>query len=120
MIGDARRVHPKCSQLVAPGDGGSLILERTDRLPPVKARITNRHQGVFGATAQEAKTTHAQRVPGRPGLLLQVRRTSINEVTGSIRLAQSGWSLEAQRRRAYAAWELEPRNVPGRGSDNFK
>jgi hypothetical protein len=58
MISDARRVYPECSQLVAPGYGGALILERTNRLPPVKPRIANGHWRVFGGTTQEAKTTH--------------------------------------------------------------
>jgi hypothetical protein len=58
VIGDARRVYPKRSQLVAPGHGGALILERTDGLPPVKPRIANRYWRVLGGTTQEAQTTH--------------------------------------------------------------
>jgi hypothetical protein len=52
MIGDARRVNPERSQLVAPGHGGSLILERTDGLPPVKPRIADRQRRPFGGTAR--------------------------------------------------------------------
>jgi hypothetical protein len=59
MIGDARRVNPERSQLVAPGHGGSPILERTDGLPPVKPRIADRHRRLFGGATQEAKTSHA-------------------------------------------------------------
>jgi hypothetical protein len=58
MIGDARRVYPERSQLIAPGDGGTLIFKRADGLPPVKPGIANRHRRVFGRTAQETKTTH--------------------------------------------------------------
>src|SRR5664280_619643 len=58
MIGDARRVYPERSQLIAPGDGGTLIFKRADGLPPVKPRIANRHRRVFGRTTEEAKTTH--------------------------------------------------------------
>jgi hypothetical protein len=58
MIGDARRGYPERSQLVTPGDGGVSILERTDGLPSVEARIANRNRRVFGGTTQEAKTTH--------------------------------------------------------------
>jgi hypothetical protein len=60
MIGHTRRVHTERAQLVAPGHGCALILKRTNRLPPVKARIANRHRRVFGRTTQEANTTHLQ------------------------------------------------------------
>jgi hypothetical protein len=61
MIGDTCPVDSKGSQLVAPGHGHALILERSDRFPCVKPRVGNGHERVLGGSAQEAKTTNAHR-----------------------------------------------------------
>jgi hypothetical protein len=64
MIGDTRRAHPERPQLVTPGDSGALILEGADGLPPLKARIVDRHRRILRGAAQQTTNSHAgKRIP---------------------------------------------------------
>jgi hypothetical protein len=58
MIGNACRVDPERSQLVAPRHRGELIVEGADGLPPLKARVVDRHRRVFGCTAKSSRESH--------------------------------------------------------------
>jgi len=58
VIGDACCVDTKRPQLVPPGYGRVLILERTDGLPPFKPWVPDRNCWVFHATAGQAKASH--------------------------------------------------------------
>src|SRR6266566_6188940 len=60
MIGNACRVDPERPQLVAPCQSGALVLERADGLPPLKARIVDRHWRILRGTSPQAKETHAR------------------------------------------------------------
>jgi len=59
MIGDAPRVDPERPQLVAPRQGGALIIEGADRLPALEARVVDGHGRFFGGTCEQAGETHA-------------------------------------------------------------
>jgi len=51
MVGGAPRLKPHVPQLVAPAERGLLILKRADRLPVLKAGISDRDRGLgAGAT----------------------------------------------------------------------
>src|ERR1700683_5157123 len=58
MVGDAPGIDAERSQLVAPGHGGALILERADGLPAVEARVADRHWRFLGQTPERAWETH--------------------------------------------------------------
>ena len=58
MIGNACRVDPERSQLVAPRHRSALIVEGADGLPPLKPRIVDRHRRVFGRTTKSSREPH--------------------------------------------------------------
>ena len=65
MIGDARRVNPERSQLVAPRHSGALVLEGADGL-------VDCHRRVPGRTTQPARGRIGISVPRRVGKSLSV------------------------------------------------
>lgn len=65
LVGDAARVKPHVSQLIAPGRSGLLIFESTDRLPVLEARIANRHRVLLGRALQKPGQRHAPSVIAR-------------------------------------------------------
>jgi hypothetical protein len=89
MIGNACRVDPERSQLVAPRHCGALIGEGADGLPPLKARIVDRHQRVFGRTAKSLWESHRHEATPRrwAGRLFSAQRESLSSVTANFCLS---------------------------------
>jgi hypothetical protein len=56
MIRHTSCVHAQRPQLVAPGDGRKLILERRDRLPSIEPRVADRYRRFFASASQEERT----------------------------------------------------------------
>ena len=65
-IRDATRIQTHRSELIAPRQRRLLVLERSDRLPAVEARIADRHGRFLGdAALHEARERHRQSVAVR-------------------------------------------------------
>src|SRR5436309_15809411 len=73
MIGSTLGVDAHCTQLVAPRDGGLLILERADRLPVLDARVADEDRRFpRGAALAMPAQRHPRSLALRP--LLGARR----------------------------------------------
>ena len=70
-IRDATRIQTHRSELIAPRQRRLLVLERSDRLPALEARIADRHGRFLGdAALHEARERH------RPSVAVRSRRSA--------------------------------------------
>ncbi len=122
MVRHTARLNTHRTQLIAPCHGRPLVLERADRLPPLEARVPDRHRFLLGdATLEEARNRHASslrgdRVDGVRATLSAwsrppTRSRSPTPAPPTARRSPTGWGVPRPVRRSAPRW---PWPLPGR------